>query len=662
MKRFIQMGLLLAIVLLTASVSRSQVIQTFQTGDVFISTGCFGECDAQVLWYRANGTFVRSLDTGQSNTDAVGMAFDVSGNLYVTIFQGRNVVKFDHTGTLVGTFGSGEFSYSYGVESIRFDLAGNAYVGQAGVEGVCSNTCPVLKFDPLGNILAAYFAAPEGRGTDWIDIAADQKTLFYTSEGTHVKRFDTSTNTQLADFASGLPGTYAYAIRILPDGGVLVADSDRVVRLDSSGNVIRTYLALTLEEVATPQLFALSLDPDGKSFWTGDLNGTEVWKVDLATGTLEQTISISDPTVDGVVIFHEITATNSVNLVFSPSATPETQIATIGKPNDPSAQSLALTLSSVADPPGMGINVSVSFFYEPTDVSTGTQGNGIADGDCESGATEATDFDCRLTPFTYPAPLLPAGDALVPHIIPSHNDLGVWVRVIATRVSDGQPAVAGVDYGFNVDWFYAWNSNPRLTNPTPNPAYLPGWNNLNPQMYDRPGENVDPAFVANISTFTKDCATMSCVGSADPGKGGRTKTLNDIVIAAPPNPPSGGLDTVELLVPEQRRAPFQYLKSLPMLVSFELENEKKEKSDPTALTPPHSVNVSTVDQKGNPIDVQYPAGAPTTFTYNPVLNVYFILLSPAPYKTDGTVYTMQINSDLFPQPVVVKFVVKKSLF
>jgi hypothetical protein len=80
------------------------------------------------------------------------------------------------------------------------------------------------------------------------------------------------------------------------------------------------------------------------------------------------------------------------------------------------------------------------------------------------------------------------------------------------------------------------------------------------------------------------------------------------------------------------------------------------------LTPPHSVNVSTVDQKGNPIDVQYPAGAPTTFTYNPVLNVYFILLSPAPYKTDGTVYTMQINSDLFPQPVVVKFVVKKSLF
>ena len=348
---------------------------------------------------------------------------------------------------------------------------------------------------------------------------------------------------------------------------------------------------------------------------------------------------------------------NSQNIPFSPSPTPETQVATIGNPADPAAQSLALTLSSVTNP----LNVSVIFTYDPTDVSTGTHGVGIADGICEAGANESTDFDCRLAAnFTYPAPLLPNGDRLVPHVIPSHNNMGVWVRVIATRVSDGQPAVAGVDYGFGVDWFYAWNANPSLANPTPNPDYLPGWNNQNQQMYDRPGENVDIAFVANISTFSKSCSSTTCVGTADPGKGGKTKTLNDIVVAAVPNPPSGGPDTVELLVPEQRRAPFQYLKSFPMLVSFELEDEKKEKSDPTALTLPHSLTVATLDQKGNPIDVQYPAGAPTTFTYNSFFKVYYILLSPAPYKTDGTVYTMQIDSDLLSQPVDVKFVVKKS--
>ena len=57
--------------------------------------------------------------------------------------------------------------------------------------------------------------------------------------------------------------------------------------------------------------------------------------------------------------------------------------------------------------------------------------------------------------------------------------------------------------------------------------------------------------------------------------------------------------------------------------------------------------------------MQYPAGFPTTFTYNPFFKAYYIFLSPAPYKTDGTVYTLQIDSDLFPQPVNVKFVVKK---
>jgi len=181
-------------------------------------------------------------------------------------------------------------------------------------------------------------------------------------------------------------------------------------------------------------------------------------------------------------------------------------------------------------------------------------------------------------------------------------------------------------------------------------------------MDDRPGENADIAFVANITTFSKSCSSTTCVGTADPGKGGRTKTLNDIVVAAVPNPASGAPDEVKLLVPESGRSAFPYSKHLPMLVSFALENESKEKSDPTALTPPHSVSVSTLDSNGNPTPVQYPAGFPTTFTYNPFFKAYYIFLSPAPYKTDGTIYTLQIDSDLFPQPVSVKFVVKKPDF
>jgi hypothetical protein len=374
------------------------------------------------------------------------------------------------------------------------------------------------------------------------------------------------------------------------------------------------------------------------------------------------------------------TSSQTVTIQFTPSPTPETQIALIGNPTDPSAQSLALTLASVTN----AINVSVEFFYEPTDLSTGTHGIGIADGVCELGATDAQDFDCRLaSTFTYPDNgTLTAGDRLVPHIIPSHNNLGVWVRVIAT-LPNGSPAVAGRDYANSVDWYYAWNANPSLipftdfattnaavsTGPV-NPEYQPGWNNQNPQMYDRPGTingvpNPSIDFNFNITTFSKNCNppppnTPSCVGTADPGVGGHTITLNDVVAAAPPNPPSGtALGTVELQVPVPGISPFPYFKGLPMLVSFELENETTEASIANALTSPHSVSVATLDfLTGKNIPVQFPRGFPTTFTYNKFFKSYYIFLSPAPY-TPGTKYTLQINSDLFPAPVTATFVVKR---
>jgi hypothetical protein len=71
----------------------------------------------------------------------------------------------------------------------------------------------VIEYDSTGTQVAVFSPQAEDRGTDWIELAADQKTLFYTSEGTHVKRYDLSTSTQLTDFAS-VPGT-SYALRLL---------------------------------------------------------------------------------------------------------------------------------------------------------------------------------------------------------------------------------------------------------------------------------------------------------------------------------------------------------------------------------------------------------------------------------------------------------------
>lgn len=239
-------------------------------GTVMVSTG-----SGLVTEYDQTGTNLGQIDTTTGSSNTTGSEFDSAGNFFVTDFQAQQVTKFDPTGALIGSFGSG---YNSDPESVFFDAAGNVYVGQA------DGTHNVLEFDPSGTLLNTFSPATEDRGTDWVEIAADQCTLFYTSEGLLVKRFNVCTNTQLTDFNTApLPGTNAYAHKLLPSGGILVADTSEVVRLDASGNQIQTYSL-----PGTSLLFAVNLDPDGTSFWTADLFSGEVFKVDIASGSILQ--------------------------------------------------------------------------------------------------------------------------------------------------------------------------------------------------------------------------------------------------------------------------------------------------------------------------------------------------------------------------------------
>src|SRR5205823_8597304 len=148
-------------------------------------------------------TLAQTLDTGKGpNPDGAdtGLAFDAANNLFVTDWGASDVSKFAPDGTLTGSFGSG---YNAHPESIVFDSSGNAYVGQADGSG------SVLEFSPTGAPLNTFTPATEDRGTDWIDLGPDGCTLYYTSEGTSVKRFNVCTNTQLTNLATGLPGSAA---------------------------------------------------------------------------------------------------------------------------------------------------------------------------------------------------------------------------------------------------------------------------------------------------------------------------------------------------------------------------------------------------------------------------------------------------------------------
>jgi uncharacterized repeat protein (TIGR01451 family) len=256
-------------------------------GTVMVSVVSDG--NGQVQEWNPSGTPITTISTGSSGF-ATGSAFDSSGNFYVTDFSSSAVTKFDPNGATLGAFGSG---YST-PESIVFSSAGNAYVGQ--VFG------PLLELNSTGGPVTTF---PLVTRSDWIDLASDQCTVFYTDEGTVVKRFNTCTITPLGNLNSlALTGSHAFALRILPSGGVLVADSEQVVQLNSTGLLVNTYTPC-----ACANLFALNLDPDGTSFWTADSVTSDVFRVDIATGTVLKQFNTgtASGTVFGLSVKGEIT-------------------------------------------------------------------------------------------------------------------------------------------------------------------------------------------------------------------------------------------------------------------------------------------------------------------------------------------------------------------
>ena len=263
----------------------------FNKGDVFAGVG-----NGLIKHFSPTGTLIETLDTTSGSTYDTGMCFDSSGNLYSTNFATSTMSKFDHAGALLSaSWGSG---FNALPESCVVDSAQNVYVGQAG------GSNQVLKFNSSGTPSGSFSPALEARGTDWIDLAADQCTLLYTSEGNSVKRFNVCTNTQLTDFATGLTGP-CFALRIRPNGEVMVACLSQVYRLNSDGSVHQTY------PISDGSLFALNLDPDGTHFWTGGESSGNIYKIDIDTGNGSSAplFNAGAPVeLDGLSVFGEITA------------------------------------------------------------------------------------------------------------------------------------------------------------------------------------------------------------------------------------------------------------------------------------------------------------------------------------------------------------------
>jgi hypothetical protein len=252
------------------------VIGTYQVG---LSTGTIATVTNGDLYVGNNAIYiytpqgqVRICIEDSTGGLPTGAAFAGDLSFYVCLFAYDEVWYYDQTGTFVDFW-----STSPGVapETIVRDLAGNFVAGFSG-DGypdtpVTPESAYIRKYGPTGTLLGAYAADVENQGTGFLDLATDQDTVFYTSAGRHIKRYSLSGG-QLADFAT-LPsdGGEAQGLRVLPDGGVIVADRINVKRLNSSGSVTQTY-SITPLTTAVPYWYAIDLDGDGASFWVTEFN------------------------------------------------------------------------------------------------------------------------------------------------------------------------------------------------------------------------------------------------------------------------------------------------------------------------------------------------------------------------------------------------------
>lgn len=355
--------------------------QPWVNGDVFV-----GVANGQYFVYSNAGAFKQSINSGLGSFTTGGSFNSDFSRLFTTSFGAGRVTVYDGVAPHAVLQQIDTTLHGGGSpESIVFDSSGFFYVGHA------AGDRNIQKYDSLGNFVASYDVATENVGSDWIDLAADQRTMFHTSEGRRIMRYDLQTSTQLTDFTV-LPGVgEAFAFRLLPPfdgtGGLLVADDRNIKRLDGSGAVVQTY---DPNGAAQNGWFALNLDPNGTSFWAASFESSNFYRINIASGAVEVgpiNTGTGTDTVYGLIVRGEITGGNNPPEFIPPSVCGTTLGASVGAPFTVTFAArdinpgdiVTLTASGVPSGatfspslPTMGNPVSSTLGWTPSSSDTGT--------------------------------------------------------------------------------------------------------------------------------------------------------------------------------------------------------------------------------------------------------------------------------------------------
>jgi len=287
-------------VLLVAQSNSMTPPPDWNNGDVFVgvSNGSYQ------VWHSANPTS-SSPTYKQVNTisDTLGGAtngcgFDLAYRFFGTNSTNNLVDRYaiDNEHPIAQQFPTTSAGLTPGsgasrAQSVTFDGGANLYIGYSDLQsgqGVIEHWAKDIDHSSQTFGLYKLSGSPinvpvdNTHGPSWIDLDSDGVTLYYTSQGSTIRTFNTATHTPCT-FVTLSGGTTLFALRILPGNGpkqVLVAAQGNALLVNSAGVVTRFSFS------GDKNLQALSLDSSVPTrAWVGDASSNDFILFDYTTKT-----------------------------------------------------------------------------------------------------------------------------------------------------------------------------------------------------------------------------------------------------------------------------------------------------------------------------------------------------------------------------------------